>query len=124
MVPVSVRGEDEADAFGNRISFMFIELPCDEPDPERRLRRIHMETSDAKEGGDPSLSETALKLAASAPRTVQRAGLAGDGEPADVQPGRLQHPRPERADVHGRLRAEGGLPGGAPRARATPSRSG
>ena len=51
---------------------MFIKLPCDEPDPERRLRRIHMETSDAKEGGDPGLSEATLKLAASAPRTVQR----------------------------------------------------
>ena len=72
MVPVSVRGEDEADSFGNRISFMFIKLPCEEPDPERRLRRIHMETSDAKEGGDPGLSEATLKLAASAPRTVQR----------------------------------------------------
>ena len=72
MVPVSVRGKDEADSFGNRISFMFIKLPCEEPDPERRLRRIHMETSDAKEGGDPSLSEATLKLAASAPRTVQR----------------------------------------------------
>ena len=72
MVPVSVRGEDEAEAFGNRISFMFIKLPCEEPDPERRLRRIHMETSDAKEGGDPGLSEATLKLAASAPRTVQR----------------------------------------------------
>jgi diacylglycerol O-acyltransferase / wax synthase len=72
MVPVSVRDEDEADAFGNRISFMFIELPCEEPDPERRLRRIHMETSDAKKGGDPDLSEATLKLAASAPRAVQR----------------------------------------------------
>ena len=71
MVPVSVRGEDEVEGFGNRISFMFIELPCEEPDPERRLRRIHMETTDAK-GGDPGLSEATLKLAASAPRTVQR----------------------------------------------------
>jgi WS/DGAT/MGAT family acyltransferase len=72
MVPVSVRAEDEAEGFGNRISFMFIKLPCDEPDPERRLRRVHLETSDAKESGDPGLSEATLKLAASAPRTVQR----------------------------------------------------
>jgi WS/DGAT/MGAT family acyltransferase len=72
MVPVSVRGEDEGKGFGNRISFMFIKLPCDEPDPERRLRRIHLETSDAKDGGDPGLSEATLKLAASAPRRVQR----------------------------------------------------
>ncbi len=72
MVPVSVRGEDEGEGFGNRISFMFIKLPCDEPDPARRLRRIHLETSHAKEGGDPGLSEATLKLAASAPRRAQR----------------------------------------------------
>jgi hypothetical protein len=50
---------------------MFIELPCEEPDPERRLRRIHMETTEAKDR-DPGLSEATLKLASSAPRTVQR----------------------------------------------------
>jgi diacylglycerol O-acyltransferase / wax synthase len=71
MVPVNVRGEDEDEAFGNRISFMFIELPCEEPDPELRLRRIHAESTDAKES-DPGLSEATLKLAASAPRAVQR----------------------------------------------------
>ena len=71
MVPVSVRGEDEVEGFGNRISFMFIELPCEEPDPERRLRRIHTETTDAKDS-DPGLSEATLKLAGSAPRAVQR----------------------------------------------------
>ncbi len=72
MVPVSVRGEDGADGLGNRISFMFINLPCEDPDPERRLRSIHLETTDAKEGGDPGVSEATLKLAASAPRGVQR----------------------------------------------------
>jgi diacylglycerol O-acyltransferase len=71
MVPVSVRGEDEVDGLGNQISFMFIELPCEEPDPERRLRRVHAETSEAKER-DPGVSEATLKLAASAPRAVQR----------------------------------------------------
>jgi WS/DGAT/MGAT family acyltransferase len=72
MVPVSVRDDDEGEGLGNRISFMFIKLPCDEPDPKRRLRRIHLETSDAKEGGDPGLTEATLKLAGSAPRRVQR----------------------------------------------------
>ena len=31
MVPVNVRDEDAADELGNRISFIFLELPCDEP---------------------------------------------------------------------------------------------
>jgi diacylglycerol O-acyltransferase / wax synthase len=37
MVPVSVRDDGELDDLGNRISFMFVDLPCDEPDAERRL---------------------------------------------------------------------------------------
>jgi len=72
MVPVSVRGAEETEGLGNRISFMFVGLPCDEPDAGRRLRRIHRETADAKQAGDPGLSEATLKLAAAAPRTVQR----------------------------------------------------
>jgi diacylglycerol O-acyltransferase / wax synthase len=38
MVPVSVRGNDAACALGNRISFLFTELPCAEPDPLARLK--------------------------------------------------------------------------------------
>ena len=40
MVPVSVRGDDDGAVLGNRIAFMFIELPCDEPDPVIRLLAI------------------------------------------------------------------------------------
>jgi diacylglycerol O-acyltransferase / wax synthase len=72
MVPVSVRDGGELDELGNRISFMFVELPCDEPDPGRRLRRVHAATAQAKEGGDPGLGDFVLKLAGSAPRRVQR----------------------------------------------------
>src|SRR5918995_1930574 len=39
MVPVSVREGGQSGELGNRISFMFVDLPCDEPDPARRLRR-------------------------------------------------------------------------------------
>ena len=37
MVPADVRGAGDAED-GNRISFVFLELPCDEPDPVARLR--------------------------------------------------------------------------------------
>ena len=53
MVPVNVRGTGEAGELGNRISFMFVDLPCDEPDPVRRLREIHAATSDRKRAGEP-----------------------------------------------------------------------
>ena len=35
MVPVNVRASGAAGELGNRISFIFLELPCDEPSPER-----------------------------------------------------------------------------------------
>ena len=47
MVPVNVRVDDDGTS-GNRISFMFVNLPCDEPDPARRLRSINLETSRRK----------------------------------------------------------------------------
>lgn len=72
MVPVSVRDDGELDELGNRISFMFVELPCDEPDAERRLRRVQMAAGEGKEGGDPGASELALRLAGYAPRTLRR----------------------------------------------------
>ncbi len=39
MVPVSVRSA--GDVLGNHISFVFAELPCDEPDPLSRLYQVH-----------------------------------------------------------------------------------
>jgi diacylglycerol O-acyltransferase / wax synthase len=52
MVPVNVRTPDENGQSGNRISFMFVDLPCDEPDPVRRLRAIHGDTALRKSGGE------------------------------------------------------------------------
>jgi diacylglycerol O-acyltransferase / wax synthase len=51
MVPVNVRSEGDG-ASGNRISFMFVNLPCDEPDPVRRLRSINLETTRRKRHGE------------------------------------------------------------------------
>jgi diacylglycerol O-acyltransferase / wax synthase len=73
MVPVNVRAGDAAGELGNRISFIFLELPCDEPDPERRLSGIAHATREAKEAGEPSGATTVLDLAAAAPSPLQRA---------------------------------------------------
>jgi diacylglycerol O-acyltransferase len=51
MVPVSVRERGGAGHLGNEISFMFVDLPCDEPDPVRRLREVHAATARRKRGG-------------------------------------------------------------------------
>jgi diacylglycerol O-acyltransferase / wax synthase len=73
MVPVNVRGEDGAEQLGNRISFLFLELPCDEPDPVRRLREVHSATRERKERGEPEGSEAMLDIMSHAPSTLQRA---------------------------------------------------
>jgi diacylglycerol O-acyltransferase / wax synthase len=73
MVPVNVRDAGAAGELGNRISFIFLELPCDEPGAERRLRRISLATTHAKESGEPAGATTVLDLAASAPSVLQRA---------------------------------------------------
>ena len=73
MVPVNVRGDASAGELGNRISFIFLELPCDEPDPERRLQDIGRATSEAKQAGESSGATTVLDLAAAAPSPLQRA---------------------------------------------------
>src|SRR3954452_6765777 len=72
MVPVSVRTEDDQGEFGNRISFMFVELPCDEPDPVRRLERVHAATAQRKQAREPEQSDAVLNAAAYLPRLLQR----------------------------------------------------
>ena len=69
MVPADVRGAADADA-GNRISFTFLELPCDEPDPVERLRRIHAATSER--GRDADDLDGAFQALALKPSRVQR----------------------------------------------------
>ena len=49
MVPVSVRAPEETGTFGNRISVMIVPLPTNEPDPRRRLERVHEAMRSAKE---------------------------------------------------------------------------
>jgi WS/DGAT/MGAT family acyltransferase len=71
MVPVNVRN-GELDELGNRISFMFISLPSDEPDPLMRLFDINHQTSMRKRGGVPEEGDAMMRAAGYAPQPVQR----------------------------------------------------
>jgi diacylglycerol O-acyltransferase len=71
MVPVNVRNGGGASDLGNKISFVFVELPCDEPDPVRRLLDIHATMSDRKQAGEPEGADSALKLVGYAPHQLQ-----------------------------------------------------
>jgi diacylglycerol O-acyltransferase / wax synthase len=81
MVPVSVREDGQLDQLGNRISFMFIDLPCDEPEPVRRLRRVQLETGRCKDDDDPGAADEVLRLVGYAPRTLRRAVAKGMASP-------------------------------------------
>lgn len=73
MVPVSVREPDAGQELGNRIAFIFVDLPCDEPDPVRRLRDIHLATSERKDAGESHGAEAVLQMVSHAPHRLQRA---------------------------------------------------
>ncbi|MEO8690603.1 MAG: wax ester/triacylglycerol synthase family O-acyltransferase [Solirubrobacteraceae bacterium] len=72
MVPVNVRA-DAGGELGNRIAFMFVELPSSVADPLVRLQLIGEATSARKQSGVPEDTDAALKTLSYAPRTVQRA---------------------------------------------------
>jgi diacylglycerol O-acyltransferase / wax synthase len=72
MVPVNVRGSAEPGELGNRISFMFIDLPCDEPDPERRLAEIHMATTQRKQAGEAEGADDVMRSLSLVPTPIQR----------------------------------------------------
>src|SRR4051794_6567513 len=61
MVPVNVRDEGAEGDLGNRISFMFVELPCGELDPLQRLGAVHESTMMRKAAGDPQGTDAALQ---------------------------------------------------------------
>ncbi|MEX2253262.1 MAG: wax ester/triacylglycerol synthase family O-acyltransferase [Thermoleophilaceae bacterium] len=71
MVPVATR-DGSASELGNGISFVFIDLPCDEPDPVRRLREVHAAMTVRKEAREPEGADTVLKAIGYAPRPLQR----------------------------------------------------
>jgi WS/DGAT/MGAT family acyltransferase len=72
MVPADVRAADDAAATGNRISFVFLELPCHEPDPLQRLRTIHASTSQRRRDEEAERLDDAFRLLALTPKPFQR----------------------------------------------------
>jgi diacylglycerol O-acyltransferase len=73
MVPVSVRDSGQSAELGNRISFMFVDLPCDEPDPAQRLRRVHAETAERKQAGEPEGANDVVQSIGLVPAPVRKA---------------------------------------------------
>lgn len=73
MIPVNVRGSGDPADGGNEISFLFIELPCDEPDPVRRLEDIQMVMAERKTTHEPQGSQAVLGALRFAPHAVQHA---------------------------------------------------
>jgi diacylglycerol O-acyltransferase len=71
MVPVSVRGSNGDGELGNRIAFVFVDLPCEEPDALRRLDAVAAEMGTRKESGQPEGADTLLRLLSYTPRTLQ-----------------------------------------------------
>jgi diacylglycerol O-acyltransferase len=51
---------------------MFVDLPCEEPDPVRRLRVIHMATSECKRERGPEGADDVMRSLEFAPSPLQR----------------------------------------------------
>jgi diacylglycerol O-acyltransferase / wax synthase len=73
MVPADVRTSEDDAASGNRISFVFISLPCDEPDPVARLEAIHRATAQRRRDEEAEGLDAAFGMLSLTPRALQRA---------------------------------------------------
>jgi diacylglycerol O-acyltransferase / wax synthase len=73
MVPVSMRDDRKGGEYGNQISFVFVDLPCDEPDPLRRLMTLKERIGDRKRSGRPEGADLVLGAFTYMPRTLQKA---------------------------------------------------
>jgi diacylglycerol O-acyltransferase / wax synthase len=81
MVPADVRSSEDAAGTGNRISFVFVELPCDEPDPVERLTLISRATAQRRRDGEADDLDAAFGLLARTPAPIQRALAQGFAHP-------------------------------------------
>jgi WS/DGAT/MGAT family acyltransferase len=71
MVPADVRSSEDAAGTGNRISFLFIPLPCDEPDPVARLAAVGRATAQRRRDGEAEDVDAAFRVLARTPPPVQ-----------------------------------------------------
>ncbi len=75
MVPADVRSVDDSSASGNRISFVFMELPSGEPDPLARLHAINRSTAQRRRDEEAERLDDAFRILSLTPKPLQR-GLA------------------------------------------------
>jgi diacylglycerol O-acyltransferase / wax synthase len=71
MVPVSSRADHDG-GLGNRISFVFVDLPCDRSNPTARLSAVKEAIGQRKRSGGPEGAERVLTAFGHAPRTLQK----------------------------------------------------
>jgi WS/DGAT/MGAT family acyltransferase len=81
MVPADVRTGADAAGSGNRISFLFIELPCDEPDPVARLQAVSQATAQRRRDGEADDVDAAFRVLARTPGPFQRLLARGFAHP-------------------------------------------
>jgi WS/DGAT/MGAT family acyltransferase len=72
MMPVSMRAQRAQAELGNEISFVFVDLPCDEPDPRRRMQAVKARVGACKRAGVPQGGDLLLRAAGYAPRLLQK----------------------------------------------------
>ena len=72
MVPVNLRSDGDGLGVGNRISFIFVDLPCDQPDPVVQLYEVHRATSQRKRAGQPEGADAVLRGLSLTPRPLQQ----------------------------------------------------
>ncbi|HWH92230.1 MAG TPA: WS/DGAT domain-containing protein, partial [Baekduia sp.] len=71
LVPVNVRSGEQP-PLGNRISFLPVELPVGEPDPDRVLALVRARTVEGKSGGDAAALEALGRAADALPGPGRR----------------------------------------------------
>jgi WS/DGAT/MGAT family acyltransferase len=81
MVPADVRSSEDAAATGNRISFVFVELPCAEPDPVKRLKAVNRATAQRRRDGDAEGLDGVFRALARTPTPLQHALAHGFAHP-------------------------------------------
>jgi hypothetical protein len=80
MVPADVRTSADS-AGGNRIAFLFVELPCDEPDPVARLRAVNRVTAQREHDGEAADVDAAFGVLARTPPPFNRLLAHGFAHP-------------------------------------------
>lgn len=70
MVPVSVEAPDAR--WGNRLAFLFLELPVGEADAVWRLRDVHVAMRDRKREGEPESIDGVFNAISYAPTAIRR----------------------------------------------------